>query len=98
MVRTASDPQQIAHAAAARITGVDRNIVVSRILTLEQIVGRAAWQDRFFAVLFTVFAFLAAMLAPAGCTPCSRIRWRCEPTKSESEWHWAHAPRRFAPW
>ena len=73
MVRTASDPQQIAHAVAGRITGVDRNIVVSRILTLEQIVGRAAWQDRFFTVLFAIFALIATVLGAQGCTPCSLI-------------------------
>lgn len=66
LVRGSTKPAPLAQVVKARITGVDRNIVVSRVLTLEQVVDRASWQDRFFAVLFAIFAALATVLAAAG--------------------------------
>jgi putative ABC transport system permease protein len=45
---------------------VDRTAVLSRVLSMQQVVTRVTWQDRFFAVLFTVFASLALALAAGG--------------------------------
>jgi ABC-type antimicrobial peptide transport system permease subunit len=65
-VRTAGDPLQLAQAIRARITGVDRNIAVSRVRTLDQIRDRVSWQDRFLTVLLGAFAVLALALAAVG--------------------------------
>jgi putative ABC transport system permease protein len=66
IVRASGDPLRLAQAVRQRIAGVDPNIVVSRVLSLEQIVDRSAWEDRFFTTLFAVFAALATALAAAG--------------------------------
>jgi putative ABC transport system permease protein len=66
LARGAGDPLRLAETLKARIRSVDPNIVVSRILPMQQVVTRATWQDRFFAILFGVFATLALVLAAAG--------------------------------
>jgi len=66
LVRTTGDPLQLQQALRARIVGFDSDIIVSRVFSLEQIVTRAGWQDRFFTVLFTAFAALALLLAAVG--------------------------------
>jgi len=66
LVRTAGDPLQLVQAIRARITGVDRNIAVSQVRTLDQIRDRVSWQDRFLTVLLGAFAALALALAAVG--------------------------------
>jgi putative ABC transport system permease protein len=48
------------------VVGFDTDIVVSRVFSLEQIIARVSWQDRFLTVLFTTFAALALFLAAVG--------------------------------
>jgi len=66
LVRTSSDPLQIVKAMRDRILAVDHDITVNHVFSLEQIVDRVAWQDRFFTVLFGGFATLALLLAAVG--------------------------------
>jgi putative ABC transport system permease protein len=66
LVRTARDPLQLQQALRARVVGFDPDIVVSRVFSLEQIIARVSWQDRFLTVLFTAFAALALLLAAVG--------------------------------
>jgi ABC-type antimicrobial peptide transport system permease subunit len=66
LVRTAVDPLQLQQALRSRITSFDSDIVVSRVFSLEQIIARVSWQDRFLTVLFTAFAVLALLLAAVG--------------------------------
>jgi len=66
LVCTSADPLQMAGAIRARVAGADRDIAVTRVLSLRQIVDRAAWQDRFLTVLFGAFAGLALALAAVG--------------------------------
>ncbi len=66
LIRTTEDPLRLAGAVRDRIVGIDRDIIVSRVFTLEQIVDLAAWQDRFFTVLFSGLALLALVLAAVG--------------------------------
>jgi len=66
ILRTSQDPISLAQAIRARIVGLDRNIAVSQIHSLEQVIDRAAWRERFFTVLFTVFSSLALLLAAVG--------------------------------
>jgi putative ABC transport system permease protein len=66
LVRTTGDPRKLAKAIQGRIAGVDGDIALTRIYTLEQIIDRVAWQDRFWTVLLTVFSLLALLLAAVG--------------------------------
>ena len=66
ILRTASDPLRLAQAARARIVGIDRDIAVSEVYSLVQVVDRAAWRERFVTVLFSVFSVLALLLAAVG--------------------------------
>jgi ABC-type lipoprotein release transport system permease subunit len=53
-------------AIRARIAQFDRDIAISQVYTLPQLIERASWQDRFLAVLFMAFAALALTLAAVG--------------------------------
>jgi putative ABC transport system permease protein len=66
ILRTAQDPVSLAKAIRARIHAIDPDIAVSEILSLNQIVNRSAWRERFVAVLFSVFSVLALILAAVG--------------------------------
>jgi putative ABC transport system permease protein len=66
MLRTSQDPLPLGQAARARIVALDHNIAVSQIRSLEQVVDRATWRERFFTVLLTVFSALALLLAAVG--------------------------------
>lgn len=66
LVRTAGDPEQLSNAIQGRIAVVDRDIAPSQIFTLDQIIDRVAWQDRFWTVLLAVFSALALLLAAVG--------------------------------
>jgi putative ABC transport system permease protein len=66
MLRTGLDPLSLAQAVRGRIVGLDHNIAVSQIYSLEQVIDRAAWRERFFTVLFTLFSALALLLAAMG--------------------------------
>ncbi len=66
LIRASGDPLRLADAVKGRITKIDKGIAVSGVLSLEQIVARASWRDRFFTVLLGVFAAMALVLAVVG--------------------------------
>ncbi|HVT15056.1 MAG TPA: ABC transporter permease [Thermoanaerobaculia bacterium] len=66
ILRTAGDPLHSAAAVRNRIARVDRDLAVSEVRSLEQVVEGAIWQPRFFAALFVAFAALALLLAAVG--------------------------------
>lgn len=66
LAHTEGDPLKMTKAIQSRINGVDHDIAISRVYTLEQIIGRVAWQDRFWTVLLGVFSGLALLLAAVG--------------------------------
>ncbi|HMD39427.1 MAG TPA: ABC transporter permease [Candidatus Acidoferrum sp.] len=66
LIRTTGDPLQIQQSLRTRVAGFDPDIVVSHVLSLEQIIERVSWQDRFLTILFTAFAALALLLAAVG--------------------------------
>jgi putative ABC transport system permease protein len=66
LVRTSGDPLKMVKVIQSRITGIDGDIVLSHVFTLEQIIDRVAWQDRFWTVLLAVFSGLALLLAAVG--------------------------------
>ncbi len=66
LVRTTADPLQLQQSIRSRVTAFDPDIIVSHVISLEQIIVNASWRDRFLAVLFTAFAGLALVLAAVG--------------------------------
>jgi putative ABC transport system permease protein len=66
MVRTAGDPLAIAAALHSAVASVDRNQPVSRIRTMESILGDSIAEPRFRTVLLGLFAFLSLALAMIG--------------------------------
>jgi putative ABC transport system permease protein len=66
VIRTSGDPTQLISAARARMKAIDPDIALSAVYTMQQILDRTSWQERFFAVLFAVFATLAMLLVAVG--------------------------------
>jgi putative ABC transport system permease protein len=66
LVVRGADPLRLAPAIKARIFAFDRGIALSHTYSLTQLVERASWQERFFAVLSGAFAAVALLLAAAG--------------------------------
>src|SRR5262249_25677126 len=50
----------------ARISAIDTGIVVSRVRTMQGILNRSVWRERFFATLLACFGGLALVLAAIG--------------------------------
>jgi putative ABC transport system permease protein len=66
ILRTGQDPLALSKTTRSRIVAIDHDVAVSDILSLEQIVDRASWRERFVTVLFSVFSGLALLLAAVG--------------------------------
>ncbi len=66
LVRSASGLADPAKAVRARLTAVDRNVAISRVLSMKDVVTQSIWQERFFATIFGFFAVLALLLALVG--------------------------------
>lgn len=66
LARASGDPLKMVKDIQRKIAGVDKDLAISQVYTLEQIVGRRAWQDRFWTVLLAAFSTLALLLAAVG--------------------------------
>jgi putative ABC transport system permease protein len=66
IVRTSIDPTMLAEAARNTVWSIDRNLPVSDIASLDQVVSDAVWQERFNLQLIGIFAALAMILAAVG--------------------------------
>jgi putative ABC transport system permease protein len=66
VARTDGDPARLAPALKASVSGLDRNLPMTRVATMEQLLGDAVAQPRFLAVLIGVFAAAALALAAVG--------------------------------
>ena len=66
MVRTAMDPKAIRSALSERVWSIDRDVAVNQQVTLTQIMADSVAQRRFQAVMITVFAAVAVLLAAIG--------------------------------
>jgi putative ABC transport system permease protein len=66
VVRTAGGLADPAKALHTRLSAIDRNIAISRVLSMKDVVTRSIWQERFFAAIFGFFAVLALLLAVVG--------------------------------
>jgi predicted permease len=66
IVRTAADPQQTVGAIRAELKNLDPELPIYKVQTLDQIVSASVSQTRFPALLLSVFAGLALLLAAVG--------------------------------
>jgi putative ABC transport system permease protein len=66
VLRTAVEPASLSRALEAEVWALDRNVPVSNVMTLGDIVSGAVRQPRLYAVLLGTFALAAAMLAAVG--------------------------------
>jgi putative ABC transport system permease protein len=65
-VRTSGDPLAIASAARGRIRELDRDLPISQVMTLDDVVDRAVAPQRLQMLLLTFFATVALVLAAIG--------------------------------
>lgn len=65
-VRTSGDPARMTRAVAAAVASLDRDLPVTNIRTMDQIVSEVRASDRFLTILYTTFAVFALMLASVG--------------------------------
>jgi predicted permease len=65
-IRTASDPDTIAEPAKRVIASIDSTLPVADIMTMNEIIGRAAMETSFDATLLACFAALSLVLAAVG--------------------------------
>lgn len=66
VVRTTSDPQRLISIARAKVRELDRNVPISNVNTMEQLVAQSVAQRRFGMFLLGTFAALALLLAAIG--------------------------------
>ncbi len=66
IVRTAADPQQTVGAIRAELKNLDPELPVYKVQTLDQIVSASVSHTRFPALVLSVFAGLALLLAAVG--------------------------------
>jgi predicted permease len=66
LVRTASDPTEMAAAVTGQIRAIDARLPISSVQTMESVLSRAVAQPRFTLVLLVGFGALALTLAVIG--------------------------------
>ena len=66
VVRTTSDPKRLISIARAKVRELDRNVPISNVNTMEQLVQQSVAQRRFGMFLLGIFALLALVLAAIG--------------------------------
>jgi len=66
LVRTGPGMANPGEAVRRRIGQIDRNVAVSDVTTLRQVIDESIWQERFFATLLAFFAGLAMLMATVG--------------------------------
>ena len=66
VVRTAGDPSELAPAVRHAVWSFDRNLPISEVVTMDEVVANANAQPRFEMLLLAVFAAVALVLAAVG--------------------------------
>ncbi|HEY6465353.1 MAG TPA: ABC transporter permease [Candidatus Acidoferrales bacterium] len=66
VVRTAGDPAAITSSVKSAIWSFDRNLPITNVLTMDDVVAQANAQPRFEMLLLSVFAGVALLLAAVG--------------------------------
>ncbi len=65
-IRTTVEPQSLAAAVQETVKSLDRNLPVSNVVSMEQVVDDTLWQQRFNLQLIGLFAVVAVALAAVG--------------------------------
>lgn len=66
VARTQVEPGSLVKAIQSEVSALDREIAISDVKTMGQYLGAAVAQPRFNALLFSLFALLALLLAAVG--------------------------------
>ena len=66
VIRTTGDPQRLISIARAKVREIDRDVPISNVNTMEQLVAQSVAQRRFGMFLVGIFAALALVLAVVG--------------------------------
>ncbi|HKS08883.1 MAG TPA: ABC transporter permease [Pyrinomonadaceae bacterium] len=66
VIRTTGDPQRLISIARAKVRELDRDVPISNVNTMEQLVAQSVAQRRFGMFLVGIFAALALVLAVVG--------------------------------
>ena len=66
VIRTGSNPAAAAPAIRAAVHSLDKNVPLSEVQTLDQVVAEATAQSRFYVVLLGAFSVVALVLAGVG--------------------------------
>lgn len=66
LLRTAGDPEKLAHVLTAQVLSIDKGLPVNKIRSLMQLVADSTSEQRFGASLMIAFAALALVLASVG--------------------------------
>jgi putative ABC transport system permease protein len=66
VLRTAGDPGELASAVKSAVWSFDRNLPISAVLTMDNVVTAATSQQHFEMLLFGLFAAVALILAAVG--------------------------------
>jgi putative ABC transport system permease protein len=65
-IRAAGDPESLATAVRREVQALDKDQPVTSVMTMEAVISGSVWQQRFYTILFGVFALLALVLASVG--------------------------------
>jgi putative ABC transport system permease protein len=65
-LRTSGDPESLTSAVRESVRALDKDQPITNVLTMEPVISRSVWQQRFYTILFGVFAALALVLAAVG--------------------------------
>jgi predicted permease len=66
VARTASNPKDFMSGVRREVAQLDPDLPVSEVATMQEVVAKSIWQPRLYAMLFTVFAGGALLLALIG--------------------------------
>jgi predicted permease len=66
IVRTTSDPQAFVPAIRSKVSEIDNELPVQSVRTLESMIANSLRQQRFIALVLSIFACVALFLAAAG--------------------------------
>jgi putative ABC transport system permease protein len=66
VIRTIVEPQSLGDAVVSRIWAVNKNEGVPMVATMDELISKSVIGPRFHAALFSLFAFLALLMATVG--------------------------------
>jgi putative ABC transport system permease protein len=66
VLKTAGDPENLAASVRGVVRGLDKDLPVFKVTTMQQLVADSMAQRRFSMLMFGIFAFVALLLASVG--------------------------------